>query len=219
MSKMSRISVVVADDHPVVLAGLGSLIVRDAELELVATCKDGCAALEEIRRSRPDLAVLDISMPLLTGLQVLEVIAAEAIPTRVILLTASAPETVILKAIAGGAAGLLLKDAAADVLISYLHQVAAGWRLLPDDLAGVTKSRKIGRNPESPREAEALTAREREISELVARGLSNKHIARRLALAEGTVKIHLHNIYRKVNVMNRTALAALALKWFARSEH
>jgi DNA-binding NarL/FixJ family response regulator len=111
----------------------------------------------------------------------------------------------------------MLKDTAADVLLNCLRQVAAGLRWLPEELVSAAMTRDIGREVEIRRTTDALTAREREVSELVAQGLSNKHIARQLDVSEGTVKIHLHNIYRKLGVMNRTTLAALALRLWVRS--
>ncbi|WP_207541312.1 response regulator [Sabulicella rubraurantiaca] len=208
-----RMKVVLADDHPIVLSGLKGLIQTDTAFEIVATCRDGNSALEAIRTLRPDLAVLDVSMPNLTGLDVLGALASERLEVKVVFLTASATDDQIVTAVARGARGILLKDAAADALLECLHTVAAGSRWLPPDLVTSAMEREAGRRVEVDRLKTSLTPRERELVILVAEGLSNKEIARRLSLAEGTVKIHLHNIFQKLGVANRTAMTALALTY------
>jgi len=202
---------VLADDHPVVLSGLKSLIESNPRFEVLAGCVDGIAALEAIRDLKPELAVLDISMPGLTGLDVLEHIKSEMLPTRVLFLTASANDDHIASAVALGASGLLLKEAAADQLLEALGTVASGSRWLPPEVVGAAIQREVVRRSEFQRVAGALTPREREVVLLATEGLSNKEMARRIGVTEGTVKIHLHNVYQKLGVTNRTAMTALAL--------
>jgi DNA-binding NarL/FixJ family response regulator len=203
--------IVLADDHPVVLSGLKGLIQSDARFVVVESCRDGASALEAVRELRPDLAVLDISMPHLTGLQVLEAMLAEGLMTRVVFLTASATDENIATAVELGAHGLVLKEAAADRLLECLAAVAGGSRWLPAEVVDPAIKREGARRAESDRVTGALTARERELVVLATEGLSNKEIARRLGVTEGTVKIHLHNVYQKLGVTNRTAMTALAL--------
>jgi two-component system nitrate/nitrite response regulator NarL len=202
---------VLADDHPIVLRGLKSLIQSDRRYDVLAACSNGLEALDAIRAHRPDLAVLDISMPGLNGLQVLEHVQSELLQTRVVFLTASASDESIARAVTLGAWALLLKDAASDQLLEALAAVVSGSRWFPPDVVDAAIRRVAARRSEGDRIVGSLTQRERQLILLVMEGLSNKEIARRFRLTEGTVKIHLHNIYQKLGVTNRTAMAALAL--------
>ena len=207
----SRCSIVLADDHPIVLSGLTSLIRSDPRYDLLAACSDGSAALQAIRDLQPDLAVLDISMPGLNGLEVLQRLQAEETTSRVVFLTASARDEDIATAVSRGAWGLLLKEVAADQLLECLESVAGGSRWLPADMIDGALTREATRKAEAARVTRALTPRERELVGLAMEGLSNKEIARRIGVTEGTVKIHLHNVYQKLGVTNRTAMTALAI--------
>jgi len=203
-------SIVVADDHPVVLHGVADLLRTERDLRIVAVCRDGLSAISAIRERRPDLAVLDIAMPGKSGLEVLTAIAAEGAATKVILLTATATDSQIVGAIARGVSGIILKDTAVHDLISCVREVAAGRTWLPPEIVGAALERETGR--EVQRDLfESLTDREREVMRLVAEGLSNKDVARQLNISEGTIKIHLHKIYEKLGIRNRTALAAVAI--------
>ena len=205
--------VVLADDHPVFLGGLQALIRTDPMFEVVATRPNGTSALQAILELQPDLAILDVSMPGCTGVEVLKDIGSRNLRTRVILLTASAGDHQIVEAVERGVYGLMLKDAAADTLLECMRSVSAGRRWLPSDLVGAALEREEEKRAKTGQVEAALTAREREIVSLVAEGLSNKEIARHLGVTDGTVKIHLHNIYRKLDVGNRTALTALSLSY------
>lgn len=208
---MMRVSVVVADDHPIVLKGLLGLLSDESNVNIVAACSDGCAALDAIIANDPDIAILDVRMPAMTGTEVLASLRKMKLRTRVMLLTASASDSEILAAIAGGAKGIILKDMAADELIRCLSAIAHGGHWLPRNIVERALSADAAHPIASEEACKALTAREREISMLVASGLSNKEIADRLNVTDGTVKLHLHNVYQKTGVKNRTALAALAL--------
>jgi two-component system nitrate/nitrite response regulator NarL len=205
--------VVLADDHPIVLDGLSALINSDKTFEVVATCVDGDLALEQIRKLEPELAVLDISMPGRSGLEVLEVLQSEGRATQVVFLTASATDHQIVTAVGRGARGIMLKDTASDELLQCLHTVSSNGHWLPPALVNTALERETGRRVEANRLENLLTAREREIALLAAEGLSNKHIARRVNVSEGTIKIHLHNIYQKLGVANRTAMTVLTLTY------
>ena len=207
------LSIVVADDHPVVLHGIAAILQANAEMEVVAVCSDGAAAVKAIRKFTPSVAVLDVAMPGLNGLDVLAAIAADGHGTKVVLLTATATDGQILTAIARGVRGILLKDAALDDLVDCVREVAAGRDWLPSDVIDAALERETGRRLMGLRVTESLSIREREVMLLVSEGLSNKGVGRRLNLSEGTVKIHLHNIYQKVGVANRTALTGLAIAY------
>jgi DNA-binding NarL/FixJ family response regulator len=201
--------VVLADDHPIVLGGLRAVLQAEPGVEIVAAAPDGASALAMIRAHEPSMAVLDINMPQLTGLDVLEALEAEGLSTRVVLLTGSASDEQIATAVERGAWGLLLKESALGTLITCLRAVASGQRWLPEELVAPAVRRAAEQRARDVRLERVLTAREYQIARLIAQGLSNKHISRQLSISEGTVKIHLHNMYEKLGVLNRTSLAML----------
>ncbi|WP_457936125.1 LuxR C-terminal-related transcriptional regulator [Mesorhizobium sp. 10J20-29] len=203
-------TVVLADDHPLLLRGIQDIFLSCSEFTIVAACADGANVMVELRQKLPDLAVIDVDMPLLNGLGVLRQIRAHALRTRVILLTSSITDAQIFEAIGLGVYGLMLKDSAADQLLESLRTVAAGRRWLPREMIDAAMARESERRFVGRRILSELSPREVEIMRIVAEGQPNKLIARRLGLTEGTVKIHLHNIYQKLDVANRTALACLA---------
>jgi two-component system nitrate/nitrite response regulator NarL len=205
------VSVVVADDHPVVLHGITEILQAQPDISVVAACSAGRAATEAIQQFAPDVAVLDIIMPDLNGLDVLSSIVRDRFKTRVVLLTAVATDDRILAAMTGGAKGLLFKDAAPDNLVDCVREVAKGKLWFPNGLVDAALERESGRQADGKCLIGSLTAREGQIALLVSDGLPNKQVARQLNLAEGTVKLHLHNIYEKLGIPNRTALSALAI--------
>jgi two-component system nitrate/nitrite response regulator NarL len=201
----ASIKVVVADDHPVVLHGLVNLLRSEGGFEVVAACEDGAVALEAIRKRNPDVALLDLKLPRMTGLEILRLLAGEKLGARVVILTAFAEDRDVLAAVSHGVNGILMKESAPDVLIKCLHRVAAGDRWIPRELV----SRALDRRIEAESIVNLLTVREREVILRIVEGLSNKQLALRLGLTEGTVKIHLHNIYAKTGVNSRAALLQL----------
>jgi DNA-binding NarL/FixJ family response regulator len=205
------ITIVVADDHPIVLHGLADVLRSNPDMNVVAACGDGATALEAIRKCSPNVAVIDVSMPGLSGLDVLASITADGLATKVVILTATATDGQLLRAIAGGARGVILKEEALTELVQCVRAVAEGRPWLPSALVNAALERETGRRLASEHLTRSLTTRERQIILLIAEGLSNKAVGRRLDLSEGTVKIHLHNIYQKLHVSNRTTLAALAI--------
>src|SRR5262245_29836279 len=205
------LSVVVADDHPVVLLGITDVLRSNSDINVVAACNDGAAALKAIRQFTPTVAVLDISMPGFSGLDVLTRLAREQSKTKVVCLTASATNEQLFTAVERGAKGIVLKEMALSQLMECVRTVAAGNIWLPPDLIDAASQREAAGQSMRQLFGYSLTCRERQIILLVLEGLSNKEIGRRLNLAEGTVKIHLHHIYKKMGVDNRTALTAMAI--------
>ena len=197
----------IADAYPILVRGLEALLSANKDFEVVATCLNGVEAREKIQAVEPDLAVLDLAMPGLTGLDLLAALCREGSRVRVVLLTAAATDQQIVQAVADGAWGLVLKDATAEDLLACLRSVVNGARWLPPALVDAALDREAERRRERGVSDVTLTAREREIAALVATGLSNKAIARTIGLSDGTVRIHLSNIYQKLGVSNRTALA------------
>jgi two-component system nitrate/nitrite response regulator NarL len=207
---MRDASLVIADDHPVVLRGIVTLLREYSGFNVLETCSNGTECIDAIRRLSPDIALLDINMPKPMGLDILKMVMAERRATRIVFLAASPSDREIVDAVDGGAYGIMLKESAADELISCLRSVAAGHKWLPSELVdgALARARELRQN--LARATSALTPREREVMLLVSDGLSNKEVGRRLNITEGTVKIHLYAIYHKVAVNNRTALANIA---------
>jgi two-component system nitrate/nitrite response regulator NarL len=211
MKGSRRLSVVIADDHPVVLHGVADLLRSHADMNVVSVCSDGAAAMDAIQKFAPDVALLDFAMPGKSGLEVLSNMTATRSTTKVIFLTATATDSQLITAVACGARGIMLKDTALNDLVDCVRAVAAGGHWLPPDLLDAALRRETGRQLARELIDGVLTQREREVMRLVAEGLSNKDVGRRLNLSEGTVKIHLHNIYKKLDVPNRTVLTAVAI--------
>jgi DNA-binding NarL/FixJ family response regulator len=207
---MRCISVVIADRHPVVLQGLTSVLRPESGFKVVASCSDGRNCIEAIRSLVPDIAILDISLPGLTGLEILTTANSEGLSTRLVFFIASVEDRELVISAAAGAYGAILKDVALEILVQSLRQVADGQRLLPLPPSDQTVPREQG-NANTENVLTVLTERERQIMRLVSEGLSNKEIGRRLSIVDGTIKVHLHNIFQKLEISNRTVLAKLAI--------
>ena len=201
------INLVLADDHPIVLRGLAQLFQEEPDCQVLALCPDGEQAIGAVHRHRPDVLILDLKMPVRDGLAVLREIRARQLPTRVVLLTATLEDSEVLEAVRLGADGVVLKETAPEVLLRAVRQVHAGGQWLERRSVGEALRRVVEREAEARGVAAVLTAREIEIARLVASGSRNKEIAQRLCISEGTVKIHLHNIYEKLKVSGRVELA------------
>jgi two-component system nitrate/nitrite response regulator NarL len=203
------ITLVIADDHPIVLEGIVGVVGAEKDIKVIANCRTGLAAFQAITKLKPEVAVLDISMPEMNGLEILIKLRTEGTETKIILLTANTTDRQLLSAIEHGASALLLKDAPLTELAQTIRSVVAGARCFPAEMVDAALA-QLGLANAGNRLA-ALSPREREVMRLVAEGLINKQVGQRLNLSEGTVKIHLHNIYQKTGIGNRTALTALAL--------
>lgn len=201
---------VLCDDHPLILGGLSTLITAEPDFSIAATAEDGEQALNVMRRHLPDIALIDISMPRINGIALLQQIDREGWPIKAVLLSASISDSQILEAIAAGVAGIVLKDEAPATLVQCLRTVARGGRWLPPHLVvpAINRGRARDITPLA-----ALTPRERQVAELVAKGKANREVAAALSISEGTVKIHLHTIYSKLEVDNRTAFAIIFTRW------
>jgi DNA-binding NarL/FixJ family response regulator len=204
-----RIRIVIADDHPIVLDGLAQLFNFERDFELIGRAADGETALILAREKQPDILILDIRMPRMSGLQVIRELKRDHSPTKVILLTAALDEEEVYEAVRLGVRGLVLKEMAPKLLIQAIREVHSGGDWLERD----TVSRALGkliRQESSPNVSSLLTPRETEIVGMVSAGMRNKEIASKLAISEGTVKIHLHSIYEKLQVGGRLELSIFA---------
>jgi len=208
---MHFVSVVIADRHPVVLLGLSKLLGPESGFQVVASCNDAASCVEAVRHFRPDIAVVDISILGLTGLGILTTASSESLPTRLVFFAASILERELVMPTAQGVYGVISKDAPPDSLMQSLRQVADGQRLLPLPASDEAEAQHREIISLTENVLTVLTERERQIMRLVSEGLSNKEIGRRLNIADGTIKQHLHHIFRKLEISNRTVLAALAI--------
>ena len=204
------ITLVLADDHPLILDGIENLFQLEKDFKLVARCVDGEEALRAVRVHRPDVLVLDIRMPVRDGLSVLREMKKEKLPTRAVLLTAALDEDELAEAVRLGVRGLVLKELAPKLLVQCIRQVHAGELWLEKRSVAGALEKLLRREAGKQEVARVLTPREVEIVHQVAAGLRNKEIAERLFIGEGTVKIHLHNIYQKLGVDSRLKLTRYA---------
>ena len=204
------ITIALADDHPIVLQGLRQLFERERDFHVVASCANGQDVLDRIRGGGVDVLVLDLRMPGLAGLDVLRRIREEHIRCAAVLLTASIEDDEVVAAVQLGARGIVLKDSPPATLIECVRRVHAGHRWLDQTTLTRAFDRVLHRESASREAAALLTPRETEIVRMVAEGLRNREIAARTAISEGTVKIHLHNIYEKLGVDGRLALVVHA---------
>ena len=210
MSEPSPIRLVVVDDHPIVLEGLERLFRREGDLEIVARCVNGREALEAVRHHRPDIVLLDLRLPGGHGLDVLDAIRREGLPTRAVLLAGSINEDELVDALQLGARGIVLKEMAPELLIRCIRTVHAGGRWLESDFLGRALESILEREGVARPGRLALSAREMEIVRLAATGHHNREIAETLHITEGTVKVHLHNIYEKLHIEGRVELTLYA---------
>jgi two-component system nitrate/nitrite response regulator NarL len=205
---MRRIQVVIADRHPVVLQGLGNMLGAHSDFEIVASCTDGPGCVEAIRNLAPDIAILDGSMPGVTGREILS-IASENSSTRFVFFISSEFERELVLSAAADGYSFISKDVTPEVLVQSLRRVAKGQQLLP--LPTVDQAVPREQSAMTENAMVVLTDRERQIMKLVSEGLSNKEIGRRLKISDGTIKVHLHHIFQKLEISNRTVLAAIAI--------
>jgi RNA polymerase sigma factor (sigma-70 family) len=200
------IRVVIADDQALVRAGFRKLLDVDPEIEVVAEAGDGLEAVETVQRLRPDVCLMDIRMPGLDGLEATRRLARSDSATRVLILTTFGLNEYVYEALQAGASGFLLKDSPAEDLLAGVRVVARGDALLDP---AVTRSviegyaRRPARRDDLVQKLEQLTARELEVLELLARGLSNAEIARELVVSDGTVKTHVARVLQKLDLRDR----------------
>jgi two-component system NarL family response regulator len=200
---MNQIRVLIADDHAVVIEGLAAMIDRQADMKIVAQATNGQDAAEQWKQHRPDVSLLDLRMPALDALGVMNIIHQTDSSARVVVLTTFDADEDIYRAIRAGAKGYLLKDAPRDELLDCIRRVHAGETCLSPDLVTKLANRVSG---------ESLTDREMDVLTLLVRGKSNKDIGAGLFIGENTVKSHVKNISGKLSVIGRAEIVAEALR-------
>jgi two-component system nitrate/nitrite response regulator NarL len=203
------VRVLVADNHPLYREALATAIRRAPGLDLVAQESDGRQALKAVREMDPDVALLDMRMPELDGMQVLNALVRDGLRTRVVFISAHTDGGSVYAAVGAGASGYLSKDAPGDVVCDAVLVVARGGTVLPpevqDGIAAEIRSRAATSRP-------VLTPREQEGLKLVADGCSGPEMAKRLHLSQGTVKSHLQGLYQRLGVSDRAAAVAEAMR-------
>lgn len=207
---MARIRLILADDHSIVLDGLRRLFESEPDFEVVATCADGVAALDAVRTKPCDVFVLDLKMPGKTGIEVLQAMAEEHLTCRTVLLTAALKDDEVVQALKLGATGVVLKESEPGALLECVRRVHQGEQWIDRETLSRAFGRVMMREAASREAGRNLTPRELEIVRMIAQGLRNKAVAERLSISEGTVKIHLHNIYEKLGVDGRLELVLFA---------
>jgi DNA-binding NarL/FixJ family response regulator len=203
---MTRIRIVIADDHPIVRSGLTGLLASQDDFEVVGEASNGREAVAVVQRMRPDVVLTDLRMPELDGVGAIREMCAAHPALKVLVLTTYDTDADILRAVEAGATGYLLKETPRDELFAAIRATALGKSALSPSVA----SRLVGR-ARQPSE-KTLSAREIEVLMLVAKGTSNKLIARELEIGETTVKTHLLHIFAKLGVDDRTAAVTTAVE-------
>ncbi|MFF0741719.1 response regulator [Streptomyces sp. NPDC004111] len=217
------IKVLIADDQNMVRTGFRLILDSQSDIEVVGEAADGAACVEMARRLRPDVCLVDISMPRLNGLEVTRLLAGPEVidPLRVVVVTTFDLDEYVYGSLRGGAQGFLLKDSGPTLLIEAVRAVAAGDAMVCPSITVRLLKRFSAGSPEvsAPRPVapSVLTERETAVARLVARGLTNQEISRSLAVSLSTTKSHLANIQTKLGVRNRVEIAAWA--WESRTAH
>ncbi len=203
MKQARRIRVLIADDHQVVREGLAAMLNRQPDLEVIAAASDGASAVELFCRDLPDLALIDLRMPGLSGLDAIQAIRQRNPEARLVVLTTFEGDEEIYRALRAGARGYLLKDASLEELLDCIRAVHAGGSWLPPKVAAKLANRLTSSD---------LSRRELEVLNLMVGGKSNKEIGEILQITEGTVKVHVNHILDKLGVNGRTAASIAAVE-------
>lgn len=210
---MSKIKVIIADDHALIREGIKKLLELEHGIEIVAVAADGVEAIEAIDRHNPDVVLLDINMPNMNGIECLKEIKTNYKKVKVIMLTIHEDSEYLIKTINIGAEGYVLKDADVSSLVKAIRNVVAGEAYIHPTLSSVlVKAYQRKEIRKEPYDEVALTKREFEVICLISRGFNNKEIANELFISEKTVKNHVSNIFKKIKVNDRTQAALYAIK-------
>ncbi len=203
LSPEDKIRVLIADDHPTVLAGVSSIIGMQPDMVVVAEAENGRQAVELWHEHRPHVTLLDLRMPVLDGVGVISEIRQQEVSAKFVILTTFDTDNDIYRAIKAGAKGYLLKDERREVLLDCIRKVSRGETCIPPAIVEKLAAGVRG---------ETLTGREDEVLALLVRGRSNKEIAAKLFISETTVKGHLRSVFTKLNVLSRTEAITTALR-------
>lgn len=208
------ISVLLVDDHSLFRSGVRSLLQRHAEFAVVGEAADGVEGIKRAQQLQPDVVLLDLHMPGMSGVETLQLMLQDCPKTAIVMLTVSEDAEDLTTALKAGACGYLIKNIDADYLIRAIRRAAAGETVVAEAMTSKLVAQLQGgtQPPEPASELDKLTPREREIIACLARGESNKSIARTLDLAESTVKIHVQNVLKKLKLTSRVQAAVYAVE-------
>lgn len=213
------IRILIIDDHTLFRSGLRLLLKRQADFDVVADAADGIEGLKRARELKPDVVLLDLNMPGLSGLEVLQILFQDQPESAVIILTVSEEGEELAEALRRGARGYLVKNIDAEALVSSIRRVVAGEPIIDPGMTAklVAHFRNETSAPHAPARAQSstrssLTAREIQVARLLAKGASNKVVARELDVAESTVKIHVQNVLKKLNLNSRVQIAVYVIE-------
>ncbi|MDL4914409.1 MAG: two-component system response regulator NarL [Enterobacterales bacterium endosymbiont of Blomia tropicalis] len=201
------LTLMIVDDHPLMRRGIRQLLALEPRLDVVAEANNGTEALAEARRLAPDVILLDLNMKGMSGLDTLKALRHEGIASRILVLTVSDARADIYAMVDAGADGYLLKDSEPEKLLSQIMQAAEGEKVFSEAVENYLATRQYSADP-----FRQLTERERDVLQEVARGLSNKQVATTLHISEETVKVHIRNLLRKLNVRSRVAATVMWLE-------
>ncbi|AZI51860.1 response regulator [Pantoea agglomerans] len=201
------LTLMIVDDHPLMRRGVRQLLALDPRLEVIAEASNGTEALAEARHQEPDIILLDLNMKGMSGLDTLKALRHEGISSRILVLTVSDARSDIFAMVDAGADGYLLKDSEPEVLLGHILQASRGEKVFSEGVARYLANRQHSADP-----LRQLTERERDVLQEVARGLSNKEVAAILHISEETVKVHIRNLLRKLDVRSRVAATVMWLE-------
>ncbi len=207
-----KLRVLLVDDHQLFRSGVRALLARQPDIEVVGEAADGLDGVQQARQLRPDVVLLDLHMPGASGRDAVKTLSEDLPGTRVLMLTVSEDAEDLLDTLQAGAAGYLLKNIDTEYFVDAIRRAAAGDSVISPEMTGkLVAGLKRGAAAPLP-ERDVLSAREREVLGALARGASNKDLARQLDLAESTVKIHVQNILRKLKLNSRVQAAVYAVR-------
>lgn len=208
---MEPVKIVITDDHKMVREGIKQLLELDGDIKVIAEASDGIECLEIINKAEPDVLLLDINMPNMNGLQVLEEIKRKKIKVKILILTIHNEIEYLLKAVDIGVNGYVLKDSESALLKTAIFSVNNGETFIQPSLSPELKKKKL-KEERNDKEENGLTKRELEVLKLLAEGLYNKEVAYKLSISEKTVKNHVSSIFKKIGVFDRTQAAVYAIR-------
>ena len=209
------IRVLLVDDHSLFRSGIRSLLQRHAEFQVVGEAADGVEGVKLARQLKPDVVLLDLNMPGISGVETLQLMQQDSADMAIVMLTVSEESSDLGLAMRAGARGYLIKNIETDYLLRAIRRAAAGETVVAEALTGKLVAQLHGgaqAAPPPPSELDKLTPREKDILDCLARGESNKLIARKLDLAESTVKIHVQNVLKKLKLSSRVQAAVFAVE-------
>lgn len=205
-------TIILIDDHPMLRSGVKQLISLEPQLKVIGEASSGQQGIELAEKLDPDLILLDLNMPGMNGLETLDQLRTRTLSGRVVVFSVSNHEDDVISALKRGADGYLLKDMEPEDLLRSLHQAAAGQVVLSEALTPVLAASLRESRPSSERDVQQLTPRECDILKLIAQGLPNEMIARKLMITESTVKVHVKHLLKKMKLKSRVEAAVWVLQ-------